>query len=136
MSGGSVQPNGLYLPRGQPLAGAGVAMNHRRYIAYTVARNGCSGGNLPPTGPQGRSRGTFEFVTLNAKNVCHSGLECKRSGGIFYVAEKYQHKVKSATWEDSATPFHNARNDISGVPFNLTGYICHGASPSPGLEWR
>ena len=25
-------------------------MNHRRYIAYTVVRNGCSGGNLPPSG--------------------------------------------------------------------------------------
>ena len=46
--GGFVQPNRLYLQRSQPLAGAGVAMNHRRYIAYTVVRNGCSGGNLPP----------------------------------------------------------------------------------------
>ena len=31
---------------------------------------------------------------------------------------KYQHMVKSATWEDSSTPFHYARNDMSGViPF-------------------
>ena len=25
-----------------------LAMNHRRYIAYSVRRTGCSGGNLPP----------------------------------------------------------------------------------------
>ena len=37
-------------PTGPAPGGAGVAMNHRRYIAYTVVRNGCSGGNLPPTG--------------------------------------------------------------------------------------
>ena len=73
-------------------------MNHRRYIAYTVARNGCSGGNLPPTGPQGRSRGTFEFVTLNAKNVCHSGLERKRSRGIFPSGKFYLVVVRYPTW--------------------------------------
>ena len=39
--GGSGQPHGLYSLRC-------LAMNHRRYIAYTVRRNGCSGGNLPP----------------------------------------------------------------------------------------
>ena len=50
--------------RSQPLAGAGVAMNHRRYIACTVVQSGCSGGNLPPTGPEGRNRGTFGFVTI------------------------------------------------------------------------
>ena len=33
----------------------------------SVGRIRCSGGNLPPTGPQGRSRGTFVFVTTNAK---------------------------------------------------------------------
>ena len=48
--------------RSQPLAGAGVAMNHRRYIACTVVQSGCSGGNLPPTGPEGRNRGTFVSV--------------------------------------------------------------------------
>ena len=92
--GGFVQPNRLYLQRGQPLAGAGVAMNHRRYIAYTVVRNGCSGGNLPPPGPQGRNRGTFPFVTTNGKTF-------------------------SLHWV---------------VPFNRTGCIYHGASPSPGLD--
>ena len=51
MSGGiSIQPHRLYSPRSQPLAGAGVALGQRRYIAYTVVRNGCSGGNLPPSG--------------------------------------------------------------------------------------
>ena len=40
-------------------------MNHRRYIACTVVRNGCSGGNLPPTGPEGRNRGMFVSVSTN-----------------------------------------------------------------------
>ena len=30
-----------------------LAMNHRRYMAYSVGRTGCSGGNLPPSGPPG-----------------------------------------------------------------------------------
>ena len=47
--------------RSQPLAGAGVAMNHRRYIACTVVRNGCSGGNLPPSG---RKAGTVVRLFL------------------------------------------------------------------------
>ena len=51
----------------------------------------------------------------------------KRSGGIHHVAEMYQHKVKSATWEDSSTPFHYARNDMIGgvVLFIYTGYNCN-----------
>ena len=36
------------------------------------------------------------------------------------------HKKKLATREDSSTPFHYARNDISGVvPVIRTGYNCH-----------
>ena len=42
-------------------------MNHRRYIACSVRRNGCSGDNLSPTGPEGRNRGTFTFVMTNEK---------------------------------------------------------------------
>ena len=44
-----------------------IERNHPKY-----GTPHCSGGNLPPPGPQGRNRGTFEFVTLNAKNACHS----------------------------------------------------------------
>ena len=42
-----------------------MALGQRRYIAYTVAHNGCSGGNLLPTGPEGRNRGTFVSVSTN-----------------------------------------------------------------------
>ena len=38
-AGDTVQPHGLY-------SECGMAMNHRRYIAYSVRRTGCSGGNL------------------------------------------------------------------------------------------
>ena len=43
------------------------------------------------------------------------------------------HKIKIATWEDSSTPLGmTCRGGV--VPFNQTGYICNGASPSPGLD--
>ena len=44
--GGAIHPHGLFLLRC-------LAMNHRRYIGCTVVRSGCSGGNLPPSGPGG-----------------------------------------------------------------------------------
>ena len=46
-------------------------------------------------------------IRTNVPPLCHSGLERQRSGGIFYVAERYQHKVKSATWEDSSTHYRS-----------------------------
>ena len=108
----------------------------------------CSGGNLPPW--------IFEFVTTNEKNACHSGLERQRSGGIHHVGHKNHHKIKPTTREDSSTPFHFGRNDMSGgssvlsarvifrtllgdgssplhcvIPFNPTGYIRNVAGVVP-----
>ena len=37
----------------------------------------------------------------------------KRSGGIHPSCNNNLRKVKSATWEDSSTPFHDRRNDMS-----------------------
>ena len=67
------------------------SMNHRRYIAYTVARNGCSGGNLPPTGPEGRNRGTFVFVSSNAKTfVIDEVVPFNQTGYICYGASPWR----------------------------------------------
>ena len=65
----------------------------------------------------------FPIKTKNVPLLCHSDRSDKRSGGIHHVAEKYQHKVKSATWEDSSTPFHYARNDIIGRWFRFSTQV-------------
>ena len=46
--------------------------------------------------------------------TCHSGLERKRSGGIYSSGNNNQRMVKIATWEDPSTPFHFGRDDMSG----------------------
>ena len=77
-----------------------------------------------------RQRGSLKYsrnnrrIRRNVPPLCHSGLERKRSGGIHHVAEKYQRKVKSATREDSSTPFHYARNDIIGGRFRFIHRGC------------
>ena len=38
-----------------------------RMVSPTLWYPHCSGGNLPPSGPQGRNRGTFVFVSSNLK---------------------------------------------------------------------
>ena len=42
------------------------------------------------------------------------------------------HKIKIATWEDSSTPLGLTCRGV--IPFNQTGCIWYGASPSPGLD--
>ena len=77
------------------------SMNHRRYIAYTVARNGCSGGNLPPTGPEGRNRGTFVFVSSNAKTfVIDEVVPFNQTGYICYGASPWRGWMR---WVNAAT---------------------------------
>ena len=52
--------------------------------------------------------------------------ERKRSGGIHYVAEMYQHKIKLATWEDSSAHYRSLGMTCRGVvPVIHTGYNCH-----------
>ena len=96
----------------------------------------CSGGNLPPTGPEGRSRGTFVSATAKPETpviptVAQAEWRNPPRG------RKYQRKVKSATWEDSSTPFHYARNDISGgdsiQPHRL---YSQRSQPLAGAGWR
>ena len=85
----------------------------------------CSGGNLPPTGPQGRSRGTFEFVTPNAKNVCHSD---RSASGVEESStlenEPPQDKAcYSGRFLDSLRSLGMTCREV--FPFNRTGCICH-----------
>ena len=50
----------------------------------------------------------------------------QRSGGIHPSCRNNRRMVKFAAWEDTSTPFHFGRDDISGVvPFNRTGYHCN-----------
>ena len=44
----------------------------------------CSGGNLPPPGPQGRNRGTFVFVTFNGASPS-PGLEWRWVNAATFV---------------------------------------------------
>ena len=67
---GSIQPHRLYSIRGGRL----IAARHVGCITCVVEwyppKRGtphCSGGNLPPPGPQGRNRGTFLSVKTNGK---------------------------------------------------------------------
>ena len=92
--------------------------------------------NLPPTGPQGRNRGTFTFVTAKLET---SVIQALSASG-----------VEESTTLDNEPPqdktchlgrFLDSLRSLGmtyreAFPFNRTGYIRHGASPSPGLEWR
>ena len=94
----------------------------------------CSGGNLPPTGPQGRSRGTFVSATAKPETpVIPTAAQAEWRNPP--RGRKYQRKVKSATWEDSTTPFHYARNDISGGWSRLTERVIFATVPAPRRGW-
>ena len=103
ISGRTIHPHRLYLPRGGRQVGCitcGVEM-----VSPDTRYPHCSGGNLPPTGPEGRSRGTFVSATAKPETpviptVAQAEWRNPPRG------RKYQRKVKSATWEDSTTPFH------------------------------
>ena len=91
-----------------------MAMNHRRYIAYSVRRTGCSGGNLPPW--------IFEFVTTNEKTyVIPTAATAEWRNPPRW--RKNQHKIKLAAWEDSSTRFRSlgmtCRGDGSVQPHRL-----------------
>ena len=109
-----------------------MAMNHRRYIGYSVVRSGCSGGKSA----------AIYVVHLNLYQPTQKRLSFRpqrqRSGGIFPSCENYRRKVKSATWEDPSTPFHFGRDDMSGggtvQPHGLYSLRCHGDESSP-LHW-
>ena len=105
-------------------------MNHRRYIAYTVVRNGCSGGNLPPSGPQGRNRGTFVFVSSNAKTFVIV------SGGTIQPNGLYSPRSQPLAGLDGvgSTPLHCSVYGV--VPFIGTGYICHVAGFGADILWK
>ena len=88
-------------------------------------------GNLPPAPER------TELLPMKNGNVPHCVIPTAASAEWRNPprGRKNHHKVKSATWEDSSTPFHYARNDMSGVvPFIQTGCIRYGASPPPGLD--
>ena len=72
-------------------------------------------------------------IRRNTPHFCHSE-RTKVSRGIFPSSKLYLTLVFSATWWIPRLA-SLARNDMSWVvPFNQTGYIRYGASPSPGLD--
>ena len=97
-------------------------MNHRRYIAYSVRRTGCSGGNLPPSGVS-RNRGTFRFVTSKPETPVIPTVAEWRNPPRW---KKNHGRIKLAAWEDSSTPFHSTRNDMSGGGSVLSAQVVFG----------
>ena len=67
----------------------------------------------PPPGPQGRNRGTFVSATAKPETpVIPTVAQAEWRNPPRGIMD--HHKIKLATWEDSSTPFHSARNDMSG----------------------
>ena len=85
----------------------------------------------PPPGPQGRNRGTFVSATAKPEtSVIPTAASAEWRNPPRWT--KNHHKIKLATREDSSTPLGMTCRGV--VPFNQTGYIRYGASPSPGLD--
>ena len=114
-----------------------TAVSHarrRRFVFFV--QSGCSGGNLPPTGPQGRNRGTFVSATAKPETpVIPTVAQAEWRNPLRGIMN--HHKIKLATWEDSSTPFHSARNDMSEGgsvhPHRLYSGRCQ---PLAGAGWR
>ena len=107
-----------------------TAVSHarrRRFVFFV--QSGCSGGNLPPTGPQGRNRGMFVSATAKPETpVIPTVAQAEWRNPLRGIMN--HHKIKLATWEDSSTPLGMTCRGV--VPFNQTGYIRYGASPRRG----
>ena len=88
----------------------------------------CSGGNLPPTGPQDRNRGTFVFVPSNAKTFVVV------LGGTVQQNGLYSQRGQPLAGLDGvgSTPLHCSVYRV--VPFNPTGCICHVAGGRLPME--
>ena len=95
----------------------------------------CSGGNLPPTGPEGRNRGTFTFVTAKPET---SVIQALSVSGV----------EESTTLENEPPQDKNchlgrfldsARNDMSGRgggTIQSNGLYLPRCQPLAGAGWR
>ena len=91
----------------------------------------CRGGNLPPTGPEGRNRGTFVSVTIKLETPVIQALSVS---GV----------EESTTWDNEPPQDKNchmgrfldcARNDMSGGgTVQPNGLYFQRSQPLPGLD--
>ena len=93
----------------------------------------CSGGNLPPTGPQGRNRGTFTFVTAKPEtSVIPTAASAEWRNPPRGIMN--HHKIKIATWEDSSTPL--GMTCRGGGTIQSNGLYLPRCQPLAGAGWR
>ena len=132
ISGRTIHPHRLYLPRGGRQVGCitcGVEM-----VSPDTRYPHCSGGNLPPTGPEGRSRGTFVSATAKPETpVIPTAAQAEWRNPP--RGRKYQRKVKSATGKIPRLRFTTLGMTYRGGWSRLTKRVIFATVPAPRRGW-